>query len=777
MLRPPRGLRWVVLCAFLTALLGPAALAQAAGAPQVGAVWVTEVSSASVRFNGEVDPEGLPTTYRFEYITDAAYKENLARGREGFAGAALAPAGLPGKAGSGLGYVTVEPQEVTALLFASLYDYRLTATSADGTTPGLPHAFITQQIVVRGPEGCPNNFLREENNSQENNELALPDCRAYEMVSPPEKNGGAIQGPERNHGGDVLQAAAAGGEITYSSASSFGEEAKGAPPASQYISRRTQGGWTAEDLTVPIVSGSYGNEPNGVPYQLFSADLARGLMLNGLHCRGEGTDCPVLNPPLPGSGAPNGYQDYYLRDNEDGSYTAVVTEANAELHLEATEFNLAFAGASPDLHHLVFSTCATLTPGATEVPGSEGCDPTKPNLYEYTEGRLSLINVAPGAALAAQGGAVSADGSRVYFTEAGKLWLREGSGSPHELAAGGEFQTATPDGASAFYTVAGHLYSYSAASHSSTDLTPSGGVEGVLGASEDGSRVYYATPSGIFLSQAGVRTPVAAPAAAQPAAQPSDYPPTTGTARVSAGGETLLFLSKAPLTGYDNTDQSTGQPDSEVFLYDASGGGRVTCLSCNPTDERPIGPSTIPGAVSNGTGPDAVDVYKPRVLSADSHRVFFDSSDALVPLDANHASDVYQWEAQGEGTCQRPDGCLDLISSGKDPEGASFVDASADGSDVYFLTSASLVSSDPGSADIYDARIGGGFPVAKGGEICVGESCIPLPPPVEEPPVGTMIPGPANPPVSFPKIKTPGKQHRHHRRRHKRATRHRRGHR
>ena len=70
-------------------------------------------------------------------------------------------------------------------------------------------------------------------------------------------------------------------------------------------------------------------------------------MLNGIHCRGEGTDCPVANPPLPGSGAPEGFQDYYLRDNEDGNYTAVLTEANVELHLAAKEFNLAFAGASP----------------------------------------------------------------------------------------------------------------------------------------------------------------------------------------------------------------------------------------------------------------------------------------------------------------------------------------------------------------------------------------------------------------------------------------------
>ena len=51
-------------------------------------------------------------------------------------------------------------------------------------------------------------------------------------------------------------------------------------------------------------------------------------MLNGVHCRGEGTDCPVANPPLSGSEAPSGYQNYYLRNNEDGTYTAMLTESN-----------------------------------------------------------------------------------------------------------------------------------------------------------------------------------------------------------------------------------------------------------------------------------------------------------------------------------------------------------------------------------------------------------------------------------------------------------------
>ena len=74
---------------------------------------------------------------------------------------------------------------------------------------------------------CTNELLRAENNSG-----ALPDCRAYELVSPVDKNGGGIPGFGASSGGGVLQGAAEGGAFTYSSAASF-ENPEGAPAASQ----------------------------------------------------------------------------------------------------------------------------------------------------------------------------------------------------------------------------------------------------------------------------------------------------------------------------------------------------------------------------------------------------------------------------------------------------------------------------------------------------------------------------------------------------------------
>jgi hypothetical protein len=303
------------------------------------------------------------------------------------------------------------------------------------------------------------------------------------------------------------------------------------------------------------------------------------------------------------------------------------------------------------------------------------------------------------------------------------------------------------DGSVAYFTAGGHLWRYLAGSDQATDLTPSGGVAGVLGASAAGDYVYYQDGEGLKRWHLGATATVATD---PEAAAESNWPPATGTARVSADGTRLLFTSlrSEALSGYDNTDLDTGEPDAQVYLYD----GQLTCVSCNPTNGRPIGPSSIPGALANGSGPGATAIYKPRVLSANGKRVFFDSADAIALTDTNQRPDAYQWEAQGEGSCTKAPGCTSLVSSGRDSGGAVFLDASADGADAYFLTSASLVEADPGSADVYDARIGGGFPTPPPPIVCEGDACQPLPPAPVDPTLTTLLSGPGNPGIRFPQL-------------------------
>ncbi len=119
--------------------------------------------------------------------------------------------------------------------------------------------------------------------------------------------------------------------------------------------------------------------------------------------------------------------------------------------------------------------------------------------------------------------------------------------------------------------------------------------------------------------------------------------------------------------------------------------------------------------------------------------------------DTNADSDVYEWEAPGSGGCTRPTGCVGLISSGRAEGGATFLDASADGSDAFFLTDGSLVPSDTGVRDVYDARVGGGYPISTPVIPCVGDACQPLPPTPEAPSAGSQRSKPSGnlPPATF----------------------------
>jgi hypothetical protein len=710
-----------------TVLIG-APTAHAVGPPIVSETWVEDVKADSARLRAKINPNGLSTTYRFEITPQATFEA------KGFEGATLIPVSGPAPAGSSSSPQLFAQQvgpPLVPLKPATLYRYRVTAKNSaqPGGVIGPEHVFSTQGSELS---------------------FHLPDQRGWELVSPVDKGGGAIAPPESLFGGGDLQASPLGGAIAYGSSTSFGA-AQGAPPVSQYISTRTPSGWATQNVSAPLASAAYGDKPDGAPYRVFSEDLTKGLLFGGLPCRGDVAGCPAPNPVLPGSGAPSGNMAYYL--SSAGGYASLLHAADfTHTAVDPEAFEVSLAGTTPDLSHVVLSSCAALTANATEVLEGQGCDADAQNLYEATGSSLTAISLLPGEAhttpgvgptkLAAPIGAISADGSKVYFTSEGSLYLRDGS-QTRKLSATGQFQTTSADGSVAFFTeeVSGseHLFRYLAQTQAKTDLTPSGGVVGVLGASSDGSVAYYQDASGIHKWASGTTSLVASGAEA---ALPSDYPPATSTSRVTADGSHLAFLSSKELAGFDNANRA------ELYLYGPPVGGgssQLICASCNPTGEKATGFASIPGTQANGT----TLAYRPRVLSADGHRVFFESTDKLSIADTNNQPDVYQWEAYGEGGCAAKPGCLDPISSGRATEGATFIDASSDGQDVYFLTDESLVGADPGSIDLYDARVGGGFLEAAKPIPCVADACQPLPAAPEDPDPGTLIKTSGNPPAKY----------------------------
>lgn len=193
---------------------------------------------------------------------------------------------------------------------------------------------------------------------------------------------------------------------------------------------------------------------------------------------------------------------------------------------------------------------------------------------------------------------------------------------------------------------------------------------------------------------------------------------------MSPDGTILLFESTNSLTSYQ-TDGNT-----ELYRYQA-GSGDLQCVSCDPSGAAPTtSVDLMTDMAANDPNISQVSLESmPQNLSASGDQVFFESSDPLVGQATDGVSNVYEWEADGAGSCQstaQDGGCIYLISSGKSPEGSYFGGASADGSNVFFFTDQGLVGQDQDTLyDVYDARVDGGFvtqnPAAA--TSCTGEAC------------------------------------------------------
>jgi hypothetical protein len=606
--------------------------------------------------------------------------------------------------------------------------------------------------------------------------VQLPDGRTWEMVSPLNKNGGDIDGIAGDSGGGIVQASASGGAITYLAQGSFGNPAPAGASANQYLSRREPGSWSTQNITTLANAGTYGAAGTGAPYKAFSSDLSLGLLING-----EGTgEAAIENPPLPTEPeAPARYQNFYVRDDINGGLKALLTFMPS---VPANEFYMYFQGASPDLRHIVVSNNAALTTGATVNEHDR-------NLYEWTDGKWLAVNVLPmtsggETALGAQLGSglgesnmISDDGTRIFWSyginSTAALYVRKDGTETVRIDArqGGlgvgvnenpfpEFQTASVDGSQAFFTSHSPLTSDantgppcgSLCKRGGTDLyrfSVQGGelrdlsvdraaeqgaeVQGVLGASEDGSYVYFVALGVLTGSNVEGRSPAAGEdnlyvwhedpvthlvetsfIRSLSGSDESDWSPEVlrRSTRVASGGQ-IVFVSDGRLTDYDNVDSHSTARDGEVYLYDPRT-RRLSCASCNPSNARPIGSSSIPAGTPFEHLQGGGAIYQSRVLSASGDRVFFESDDALVPQDTNNMRDVYEYES----------GHVYLISGGTSARSSNFVDASASGNDVFFLTRQQLARGDTDQlVDLYDARVNGGVVEPQSAPICEGSGC------------------------------------------------------
>jgi hypothetical protein len=596
----------------------------------------------------------------------------------------------------------------------------------------------------------------------------LPDSRAYEQVSPVDKNEADVR---FNNGAD---AAADGSSLVFTSDGSFA----GQPTAqfqTSYLSRRSAGGWSTKGIQMPNGRAFIQNG-----YVGFSEDLSKGV-IRWMEDTPAGTFAPGAVPGL----------NMYLGDEGSGFQllNGTLSEAGA----------VKFAWGSADFDKIGFESNKKLTADAP-------CPPSPTCAYEWDHGTLRLASVLEdgtpvgGVIGGGQGGggvegnidnAVSRDGSRVFFISGGNVYAREEgthttliTGSERTLPGGVTNAPAYFQGAEAahgdrviFTTKStlvdadqdetNDLYMYDFAkaegarlSLLSKDANPEapegaavdpgnfpGNVPnsgGVLARGNGLDRVYFVADNQILPGEpegAGPKLYVWDGTGAEPQVRyiatlsPEDANTWDGPsvrevitikpARISPNGRYIAFTSLAALNGEDENTQE------DAYRYDAAT-QELSCLTCVP-DAFPA--KGLIRFDQTRVGTNLVN-HLPRNVS-DSGQVFFQTARGLVPSDPNGKVDVYEYE----------NGELFLLSGGSGGEDSYFLDASASGDDVFFDTRDQLVGWDKDVYyDAYDAKVGGGLSEPPPPPPpCEGDSCQPPPVIPNDPtPASLSFNGPGN---------------------------------
>ncbi len=362
-----------------------------------------------------------------------------------------------------------------------------------------------------------------------------------------------------------------------------------------------------------------------------------------------------------------------------------------------------FAGASEDGSRVYFTAPlaagqSPLVPGDTDAStnlylASIGCPQSKPECAVAEREVTSLTEVShdanPGEAAEVQGTVrLAPDGTRVYFVARGVL--------SRSVNVEGALPVKGAD----------NLYVYDSVSGQTVFIGDLCSAFELSGVATD-ARCPSETESDQGLWSRGT-------------AEGSGGEQVGGEAQ-SAGkdGRFLVFASVGQLS---STDTDTAR---DVYRYDALTGelNRVshgeTGLDANGNDnafDAQIALGNFGGSVRLQHELDS------RAVSEDGSRIVFRTKAPLSSSASNGQMNVYEWHKEpGSGG----EGSVSLISSGTGAGAVEDVVISPSGRDVFFVTSQGLMAQDTdGVPDIYDARLGGGFPVpAALAQPCSGDAC------------------------------------------------------
>ncbi len=688
------------------------------------------------------------THYHFEYVTQGQFES------EGWAGAASTPEVDLGSGDSS----EILGVDVPGLRAGEAYRYRVVAGN---TAPGTgPVDGAEQTLTVPGPPategagaggGCPNEAFRTGLSAR------LPDCRAYEQLTPVDKEGAQEPFNYRvNYGAAALLVGEDGRSAAFETGTVDWGKSPGAGQSPYLFSRLEGKMWSLKAGAPQPQTGVSKVEP-----QVYSADLTQ-LAFQSQYVTSQAGESPDIQYGVGPVGGP-----YAMVASVPRGDVAFGGEANG------------WVASSADFSKLVFATQDHTLVGEEPTGTKSGSD-----LYEYTAaGGLSQLNVSGEGVTIGRCGStlahgfeegsqshrdsgphsLSADGSRVFFeavptgscSEAKHLYMRVGGTETIDLGvdrflaasetggevllegAGGEvllYDTATATTAKLLTTHTTDLHVSSVGSHLTALYFASPGLltPEAPQASDEAEDIYrYDIPG------RSLRFVVQATRVSIQSVSPDGryaYLNVIGVAGVP-GGAAALGGGKVPTPG----SEPQLLPTVQVYRYD-SAENVIQCVSCaSSSDPEPKLPAFLDGVAGlpfiNGGLPN----YK--AISANGDFAFFTTPAALVPQDIDQeipievngdagefvdvfgttspSSDVYEWRKDGVSGCAQLQGCLALITSGRGGYlnlllGTSpYVNSkgeTVEGGNVFIYTRSQLLPQDQDtSGDVYDARIDGGF--------------------------------------------------------------------
>jgi hypothetical protein len=714
------------------------------GPPIVKEQAVSDVSESEATLQASINPQGAETTYHFEYVTQAQFDEDE------YAQAASTPSEEAGASASPV----VVSTPVAGLQPGTTYRFRAVASNCasrevetDCLTVGEgeggvgPDASFSTYPSVP-PQSCINESLRTGPSAE------LPDCRAYELVTPPQTNGRiptmTALGAVSDDGFATDLASADGTSLIFGVEGGTLPGSEGSGFHDTYRAQRGPTGWQSQFNGLPGDQASEvfvgGVSPDHRYASFFVNDLGAHTLAKGNYLRGSDGAIELVGLGSLGS---------------DPEAAAKLITANGA--------------------HVIFTSTAHLEAAATEnLPPPAAQTAT---IYDRAVGGstqvVSLlpgeVTPAPGSNVAFQG--TSPDASTVAFKVGGTLYLRRAGATQEVTAEPAAFGGLSQDGSVLTYLRPGgpppkgndpphgDIFSYDASSDSAVQVS-SGGEAILVNVSADGSHVFYVSPNpgpgglyDLFAWDTTAQVPslIATVTERDVLGQPTDVlatmtdglglwvnavqspgrnradGPGADPSRTTADGSVILFESRAELTPYENAGKS------EIYRYSQEDG--LSCISCNPTGQPGLSDAQLqaPFAKFLVSLPPLSDLANTANLTPDGQAAFFETADPLIADDNDGKVDVYEWKAEGKEGCELPAGCLALISSGHSATDDYLYAVSADGHDVFLETADPLLPSDPdGGYSIYDARVGGGFAqTPPPAEPCQGtDACrAPSPPP------------------------------------------------